>query len=77
MAYNDSQSHSPPQEKTLNYTFSNNPMIIPPNGKNSCILTVTMADDAPVGRYRLYIKFGNSDITYVGGHSLIVTVNST
>lgn len=76
MAYNDSTAPSPPQQQTLNYTFSPNPLEIAPKGTNSTLLTITMANDAPVGKYLLYMRFGNSNITHVGGHSLIVTVES-
>ena len=74
MAYNDSASPSPSQELTLNYTFSNNPIIISPKGTNSTILTVTVDSGAQTGKYLLYIKFGSSNITHVDGHSLIITV---
>jgi hypothetical protein len=77
MAYNDSTAPSPPQEQTLNYTLSRNPIIIPPKGTNSTTLTVTMANDAPVGRYLLYLRYENSTLTYVGGNSFIVTINPT
>lgn len=75
MAYNNSASKSPPQQQTLNYTFSPNPVVISPQGTNSTLLTVTMANDSPVGKYLLYLRYGNSNITHVGGHSLIVDVN--
>ena len=74
MSYNDSTSTILSQELTLNYTFSNNPLIISPKGTNSTILTITFAGVAQTGKYLLYIKFGSSDITHVGGHSIIVTV---
>jgi hypothetical protein len=76
MAYNNSAAPSPPQQQTLNYTFSPKTLVISPQGTNSTILTVTMADDAPVGEYLLYLRYGNSNITHVAGHSLIVTVET-
>lgn len=75
MAYNDSTAQIPKGE-LFSYSFSKNPLIIPPNGTNSTILTVTMAGDAPIGKYLFYIKYGNSNITYVGGHSLIINVGA-
>jgi hypothetical protein len=75
MAYNDSSSNIP-KGMLYTYSFSKNPLIIPPNGSDSTILTVTMAGDAPIGKYLFYLKYGNSNITYVGGNSLIVNVGA-
>lgn len=73
---NTSWQSSTPQEKIFNYTFSENPLILPPNGKGSCILTVTFANDAPVGDYLLFVKYGKTDLTYVAGGNLRVTVTN-
>lgn len=67
---------SKPQEKIFNYTFSQNPLILPPNGNNSCILTLKMAKDAPIGEYQMYVKCGNTTLTYVGGSNFKLTVTT-
>jgi len=73
MAFNNTPADIP-QGKLFSYSFSKNPLIIPANGTSSTTLTVTMADNASVGRYLLYLKYGNSNITYVGGSNLFVDV---
>jgi hypothetical protein len=65
---------SKPQEKIFSYTFSQNPLILPPNGNNSCILTLQIANDAPIGEYEMYVKCGNATLTYVGGSNFKLTV---
>lgn len=75
MAYNNSSANIP-KGMLYSYSFTKNPLIIPPNGTNSTILTVKMANDAPIGQYLLYVRYGNSNITYVGGSSLIIHVEA-
>jgi hypothetical protein len=65
---------SKPQDKIFNYTFSQNPLILPPNANNSCILTLKIANDAPIGEYQMYVKCGNTTLTYVGGSNFKLTV---
>lgn len=73
---NTSWKSSTLQEKIYNYSFTENPLVLPPNETRSCILTVFFAKDAPVGDYLLYIDYGNSSLTHVGGSSLFVSVKS-
>lgn len=63
------------QKNILNYTFSPNPIIILPHGYNTTVLTVTMAEDAPIGRYDLIWTLGNSNVTNISAYGLIVRVN--
>jgi hypothetical protein len=75
MAYNDGSADIPPGE-LFSYSLSENPLIIPANGTSTTTLTVKMASDVPIGKYLFYLKYGNSNITYVGGNSLIVNVDA-
>jgi hypothetical protein len=73
--YNNAVWHSStPQERIFNYTFSPNSLTLQPYGTNSSILTVNMAEDAPIGRYVMYVTYGNSQLTHVGGNIFWVTV---
>lgn len=75
MSYNKTLTLPQSQEQILNYTFSNNPLILSPGEPNSTLLKVTMAEDAPIGRYSLYAKLGNSNVTNIAGYGLILRVN--
>ena len=48
-----------PQEKYFNYTFSQTQLMLQPLASNSTILTITIANDAPVGEYTFNINLGN------------------
>ncbi len=67
---------SVPREKIFNYTFSQNPLPLPPRGDNSCIITVNLANDVPIGEYRLFVRYGNASLTHVTGSSFRITVTS-
>ncbi|MGD6851830.1 MAG: hypothetical protein ACQCN6_07215 [Candidatus Bathyarchaeia archaeon] len=75
LSYNKTSILPDSQEKILNYTFSDNPLILSPHEYNTTVLTVTMAEDAPVGRYVLIANLGNSNITNISAYSLVVRVN--
>ncbi len=72
--YNKTSNFLENQENILTYTFCPNPLIVS-HGHNTTVLTVTMAEDAPIGRYDLIWGLGNSNITNIGGYGLIVRVN--
>jgi hypothetical protein len=76
MAYNNIHPSPLPQEKIFNYTISPNPVIIAPNGTNSSILTVKLAEDAPIGDYMMYVTFGNWQLTNVSGETFMIRVAS-
>ena len=63
-----------PQNKVLNYTFSINQLVLQPHGSKSTVLTVNIAEDAPLGQYALTVELGNAQVTYVGGIGLTVRV---
>jgi hypothetical protein len=75
MAFNDSSADIP-QGQLFTYSFSENPLLIPANGTNTSTLTITLADNASIGKYLFYLNYGNSNLTYVGGNSFIVNVAS-
>ena len=52
-----------PQNKLFNYTFSNNELVLQPNESKSTVLTLEIAEDAPLVQYLFYIELGNSQIT--------------
>lgn len=47
------------QERVFNYSLSLNKITLQPGMSNSTIITFNLADDAPVGRYMLFMYFGN------------------
>jgi hypothetical protein len=48
-----------PQDRYFNYTFSQTQLMLQPLASNSTILTITIANDAPVGEYTFNINLGN------------------
>jgi hypothetical protein len=76
MGFNDSSTNIP-KGILFSFNFDKNPLIISPNSSDSTILTINMADDAPIGKYLILIKYGNSNLTYVGGNSFLVNVESS
>jgi hypothetical protein len=76
LSYNKTSDFLYNQKSILNYTFFPDPMIVLPHGYNTTVLTVTMAEDAPIGRYDLIWNLGNSNVTNIAGYGLIVRVNS-
>jgi hypothetical protein len=62
-------------EEVFNSTFKPNLLILQPHGSNSSLLTVNLAEAAPLGTYVFYIEMGNSQETGVAGTSFIVDVN--
>ena len=63
------------EETVFNSTFAPNPLILQPHGKSSSLLTVLLAEDAPIGTYVFHVELGNSEETHVEGTSFIVDVN--
>lgn len=72
------------QERVFNYTFSFNQPTLQPSMSNSTILTIYIAEDAPLGRYALDVNFdtvklippdGKSELSYGGsiGIEMIIT----
>jgi hypothetical protein len=47
------------QERVFNYSLSFNKLTLQPGMPNSTIITFSFADDAPVGRYLLFLYLGN------------------
>ncbi len=77
-SYNDTlwENLSVPQEKVFNYTFSPTHLTIEPYATNSSVLTIQMAQDAPIGKYRLSITLGNSQLTHLQGDTIFITVTN-
>jgi hypothetical protein len=71
---NTSWDTSVPQNKVLNYIFSTNQLVLQPHGSNSTVLTVNIAEDAPLGQYVFTVELGNGQVTHVGGIGLTVRV---
>ena len=63
-----------PQNKLFNYTFSNNELVLQPNESKSTVLTLEIAEDAPLVEYLFYIELGNSQITQLEAVSLTIGV---
>jgi hypothetical protein len=61
----------------VGFTFSFNPdlLILEPYGSNSSLLSVTIAENAPVGEYQFSVETGNWEETHVGGTTIIIDVN--
>jgi hypothetical protein len=64
------------EEEVFSSAFEPNPLILQPHGSNSSLLTVNLAEDAPLGAYVFNVELGNSQETRVEGTSFIVDVNS-
>jgi uncharacterized membrane protein len=71
---NTSWDTSIPQNKVLNYTFSINQLVLQPRGSNSTVLTINIAEDAPLGQYAFTVELGNWQVTQFGGIGLTVRV---
>ena len=77
IGYNDTdKTDYLPEGELFNHNFSVNPLMMPPNGSNSTVLTVIVARDAPIGEYLFEISYGNSDITHASGTRIRTTVES-
>ena len=63
------------EETVFNSTFLPNQLILQPHGKASSLLTVLLAEDAPLGTYVFQVELGNSAETHVEATSFIVDVN--
>jgi hypothetical protein len=80
--FSSDKSYPVIQALAFNYSFSLNPIILQPNMSNSTILTINLADDAPVGQYILAIhtaRIIGNDTSYFTVHELemIVTPKGT
>jgi len=60
---NEIWSSAVPQETVVNYTFTPNSLIVEPYGTNSSILTMSIAEDAPPGRYLFAVKVSSTQET--------------
>ena len=74
---NSAYASSAPQEEIFNYTFNPNVLDLNPDENQSSILTVEVADDAPLGKYVLNVELGNASLTHLGGYTFFVNVASS
>jgi aminopeptidase-like protein len=47
-----------PQDRCFNYSFSQTQLMLQPLASNSTILTIKIANDAPIGMYAFFINLG-------------------
>ncbi len=71
---NTAWDNSIPQNQLFNYTFSTNELVLQPNESKSTVLTLEIAEDAPLVDYLFHVELGNWQITDLGGISLPVKV---
>lgn len=64
-----------PASAVFNFTYAPEVLALQPSGSGSSVLTVDLADDAPLGAYVFYVELGNSQETGVDRASFIVEVN--
>jgi hypothetical protein len=64
-----------PEETGFTYSFEPNLVILEPYGSNSSLLTVEFDEDAPVGTYNFWVKFGNVEEHHVDSIWFSVDVN--
>jgi hypothetical protein len=64
-----------PEETIFNFTYVPNPLVLAPRGSGSSVLTVVLAEDAPIGAYVFYVELGNSQETGLARATFIVNVN--
>jgi hypothetical protein len=64
-----------PQSEVLSYAFDAEQLVLQPYESNSTVLTISIAEDAPLGQYALSIDLKNVQGTQqVGGIGLTITV---
>lgn len=78
----DNDTYPALQAKAFNYSFSLYQLTLQPQMSNSTILTINVADDAPLGEYFFFIDFGTiigSEYPYSSTNNigLVVTPNSS
>jgi hypothetical protein len=61
------------QKQIFNYTFYPDPIIVPPNGNSTGVLTVNFAEDAPLGQYQMDY-FEKSNISYQTGSGFLLNI---
>lgn len=71
---NKAWDNSLSQNELFNYTFSNNELILQPYETNSVVLTLKVAEDAPLVQYLFYVELGNWEVTHFGGIGLTLRV---
>ena len=64
-----------PEEAGFTFSFEPDLLILESYGSNSSLLSVTIAEDAPVGEYQFSVKTGNWEETHVGGTTIQIDVN--
>jgi hypothetical protein len=69
------------QAEAFNYSFSLNRLTLQPNLSNSTIITINVAENAPLGQYFFFIDFGNiigGEFSYSGttGLGIVITPNA-
>ena len=73
------------QERVFNYSLSLDKVTLQPFMSNSTIITINLADDAPLGKYSIRVELGNIeflstpeeyDISYSTGVELYLIVTS-
>ena len=62
------------QDKLFNYDFSYNELILQPFESNSTIITLEIADIAPLGFYAFSVRLGNWEVTHRKSWQLSVVV---
>ncbi len=65
-----------PQGEIFNYTFTPDQLILKPYGLNSSLLTIHLAEDAPLGNCVFFFDMGNPHQTHLSGGSVYVTITS-
>lgn len=71
------------QQQAFNYSFSQKQLTIQPFMSNSTILTINLAQNAPIGQYSILIYFGDVKATNIisygqtNGLELVVTPRTT
>ena len=73
---NSAYVSSTPQDKIFNYTYNPTLLAINPAEENSSVLTVEVANDAPLGLYVLNVELGNAQVTHLSGHTFLVQINA-
>jgi hypothetical protein len=64
-----------PEETGFTFSFEPDLLVLEPYGSNSSLLSVMIAEDAPVGEYQFSVETGNWEETHVGGTTILIDVN--
>ncbi len=74
---NNNINYSLIQQQAFNYFFSLNQLTLQPNMSNSTLLTINLAQNAPIGQYSIDINLGNVQAVNANENSQLLSYSGT